>query len=269
MTPSYCLNTGAVKKVLSEVSSCFPGIPIKRLYKQYNNKEGKKEQENVAETSKDQKVEIGLAKDGKDCSSKPDEGLQRHRGKSKRKISIESDDELSEKQQKKIPKTREKEERKTTKTAQKVENKNGSSNRLRKKREREEEEEEEVQNEKKGKRKSSRIKNRIEEDKNQGESKNEEESAESSKRKKRKTIDDDCNPKQAVKKDNSEESRSSLDEKRKPDKKELLWTEKYQPECSSEVMGNASSVSRLRSWLEEWKIKREKTLRKEIEMQKR
>ena len=48
-----------------------------------------------------------------------------------------------------------------------------------------------------------------------------------------------------------------------------LWTDFYRPVLSSEVMSNASAVSKLRHWLEEWKIKREKTLRKELQQQKR
>ena len=50
---------------------------------------------------------------------------------------------------------------------------------------------------------------------------------------------------------------------------DTLWTELYRPLHSTEVMANASSVSKLRCWLQEWKIKREKTLRKELQQQKR
>lgn len=50
---------------------------------------------------------------------------------------------------------------------------------------------------------------------------------------------------------------------------DALWTDLYRPVHSTEVMANASAVSKLRSWLEEWKIKREKTLRKELQQQKR
>ncbi|XP_031558761.1 ATPase family AAA domain-containing protein 5-like [Actinia tenebrosa] len=268
VSPSDCLSTAAVKKVLSEVASCFPGVPIKRLYKQYKNKEEKKEVENLTQTSKDQKEELILGNDEKDCLRNAEERLQKHRGRSKRKKSIESDDELSEKQQKKVPRTKEKDEKKRKEKAKEVENKNDSSKRLRKKEG--QGEEEEVLNKKNTKRKSSRLQKRSEDDKSQEESKNEEKTAESSKRKKRKTMDEDDNPKQVVEEnEKAEDSRSSLDDKNNSDKKELLWTEKYQPECSSDVMGNASSVSRLRSWLEAWKIKREKTLRKELEMQKR
>ncbi|XP_059410946.1 ATPase family AAA domain-containing protein 5-like [Carassius carassius] len=38
-------------------------------------------------------------------------------------------------------------------------------------------------------------------------------------------------------------------------KEDLLWTEKYQPQHSSEVIGNMESVRRLHSWLKEWKLR--------------
>ena len=50
---------------------------------------------------------------------------------------------------------------------------------------------------------------------------------------------------------------------------DAMWTDLYRPVHSTEVMANASAVSKLRSWLEEWKVKREKTLRKELQQQKR
>ena len=50
---------------------------------------------------------------------------------------------------------------------------------------------------------------------------------------------------------------------------DTMWTDLYRPVHSTEVMANASAVSKLRSWLEEWKIKREKTLRKELQQQRR
>ncbi|XP_035262190.1 ATPase family AAA domain-containing protein 5b [Anguilla anguilla] len=36
-------------------------------------------------------------------------------------------------------------------------------------------------------------------------------------------------------------------------REDVLWTEKYQPQHSNEVVGNSAAVKRLRSWLEEWK----------------
>uniref|UniRef100_A0A8C5QRY6 ATPase family AAA domain containing 5 n=1 Tax=Leptobrachium leishanense TaxID=445787 RepID=A0A8C5QRY6_9ANUR len=39
---------------------------------------------------------------------------------------------------------------------------------------------------------------------------------------------------------------------------DLLWTEKYQPLNSSELVGNSVAVKRLHGWLKEWKIRAEK-----------
>ncbi|NXA04531.1 ATAD5 protein, partial [Sapayoa aenigma] len=36
-------------------------------------------------------------------------------------------------------------------------------------------------------------------------------------------------------------------------KEEMLWTEKYQPQDSSELVGNKKEIERLHSWLKEWK----------------
>ena len=33
----------------------------------------------------------------------------------------------------------------------------------------------------------------------------------------------------------------------------LLWTDKYQPSSSIEVIGNSGSVKKLKNWLSEWK----------------
>ncbi|TRY83086.1 hypothetical protein DNTS_000658 [Danionella cerebrum] len=38
-------------------------------------------------------------------------------------------------------------------------------------------------------------------------------------------------------------------------KEDMLWTDKYQPQHSSEVIGNMESVRRLHSWLKEWKLR--------------
>ncbi|KAM3922898.1 ATPase family AAA domain-containing protein 5 [Leptodactylus fuscus] len=41
-------------------------------------------------------------------------------------------------------------------------------------------------------------------------------------------------------------------------KEDVLWTEKYQPQNSSELIGNSAAIHRLHSWLKEWKIRAEK-----------
>jgi hypothetical protein len=270
------LSTVVVKNLLSEMASFFPGIPIKRLYKQYKNKEdeGKKDVESLLkedESSKRCEEEApSKANKGNDCLRKAGEEYKKGKGRSKRKISTQSDDELSDKQHKKVPRTKVKDDKINIEKCKDVGTENASTKRSRKKRGRDEEEEEEIQGRQNCKRKSARIQKRSDNDIDREEPQQEEKTTKSSKRKKRKTMEDDKNVKPVSKEtENSEDSRASLDEKKNPDKKDLLWTEKYQPECSSEVMGNASSVSRLRSWLEAWKIKRQRTLRKELELQKR
>ncbi|XP_019398344.1 PREDICTED: ATPase family AAA domain-containing protein 5 [Crocodylus porosus] len=37
------------------------------------------------------------------------------------------------------------------------------------------------------------------------------------------------------------------------EKEDVLWTEKYQPQESSELVGNAKTIKRLHGWLQEWK----------------
>ncbi|XP_036794904.1 ATPase family AAA domain-containing protein 5 [Oncorhynchus mykiss] len=45
-------------------------------------------------------------------------------------------------------------------------------------------------------------------------------------------------------------------------KEDMLWTEKYQPQHSNDVIGNTASVRRLHSWLREWKLRADREERK-------
>ncbi|KAL0993085.1 hypothetical protein UPYG_G00103030 [Umbra pygmaea] len=45
-------------------------------------------------------------------------------------------------------------------------------------------------------------------------------------------------------------------------KEDVLWTEKYQPQHSSDIIGNTASVRRLHSWLKEWKLRADRDERK-------
>nr|WKN12650.1 Atad5a [Cryptopsaras couesii] len=38
-------------------------------------------------------------------------------------------------------------------------------------------------------------------------------------------------------------------------KEDMLWTDKYQPQHSNDIIGNTASVKRLHSWLKEWKLR--------------
>lgn len=77
---------------------------------------------------------------------------------------------------------------------------------------------------------------------------------------------DECSSNIMLMDDRSNKSDGS---KKQTDHTRVPWTERYQPSCAAEIMANATSVAKLKSWLEEWKVKREKTLRKELEQQKR
>jgi len=264
------LSAVVVKKFLSEVSIHFPGVPLRRLYKQYKGKQDKAHTETIATAQESRNVEKQTKKKHKNCSTNDEkESVQEEpslkRRRSKRKISTQSDDELSEKQLKKVRRRKEREKKMSDDKKEDVAE-TSVSERLRKKRSREEED---IQHVEKGKRKSARL-GKHGEGANEKQGKNEEKEAkpESSKRKKRKTMEDELDTHSKGELVKSEDSRTSNDDRKAVDKNDLLWTERYQPECSSEVMGNASAVSRLKSWLEAWKIKREKTLRKELELQK-
>uniref|UniRef100_A0A3B5MLK7 ATPase family AAA domain containing 5a n=1 Tax=Xiphophorus couchianus TaxID=32473 RepID=A0A3B5MLK7_9TELE len=45
-------------------------------------------------------------------------------------------------------------------------------------------------------------------------------------------------------------------------KEELLWTDKYQPQLSADIIDNTSAVKRLYSWLKDWKLRADRDERK-------
>uniref|UniRef100_UPI0037E7891F ATPase family AAA domain-containing protein 5 n=1 Tax=Semicossyphus pulcher TaxID=241346 RepID=UPI0037E7891F len=57
-------------------------------------------------------------------------------------------------------------------------------------------------------------------------------------------------------------------EKKDVVKEDVLWTDKYQPQHSSDVIGNKASVRRLHSWLKEWKLRADREERKKLKEKK-
>ncbi|XP_008275780.1 ATPase family AAA domain-containing protein 5b [Stegastes partitus] len=49
---------------------------------------------------------------------------------------------------------------------------------------------------------------------------------------------------------------------------DVLWTDKYSPQDSSEVVGNSASVKRLHSWLKKWKLRADRDERRKMEERK-
>ncbi|KAF3846467.1 hypothetical protein F7725_003545 [Dissostichus mawsoni] len=52
-------------------------------------------------------------------------------------------------------------------------------------------------------------------------------------------------------------------------KEDVLWTDKYQPQHTSDIIGNTASVRRLHSWLKEWKLRADREERKNQKEKKR
>ncbi|KAM6957192.1 ATPase family AAA domain-containing protein 5 [Aplochiton taeniatus] len=51
-------------------------------------------------------------------------------------------------------------------------------------------------------------------------------------------------------------------------REDVLWTEKYQPQHSTDVIGNTASVRKLHSWLKEWKRRADREERKKLKEKK-
>lgn len=50
---------------------------------------------------------------------------------------------------------------------------------------------------------------------------------------------------------------------------DVLWTDKYSPQHSSEVIGNSGSVKELQSWLQKWKLRADSEERRKMEEKRR
>ncbi|XP_034544074.1 ATPase family AAA domain-containing protein 5b isoform X2 [Notolabrus celidotus] len=50
---------------------------------------------------------------------------------------------------------------------------------------------------------------------------------------------------------------------------DVLWTDKYSPQHSSEVIGNSGSVNKLQSWLQKWKLRADHEERRKMEEKRR
>ncbi|KAM4595843.1 ATPase family AAA domain-containing protein 5b [Fundulus diaphanus] len=50
---------------------------------------------------------------------------------------------------------------------------------------------------------------------------------------------------------------------------DVLWTDKYAPRHSSEVIGNSASVNKLHSWLKKWKLRADADERRQMEQKQR
>ena len=263
-----------VKKLLEELALFYPGIPLRKLYKRYSKKlEKHKELSVTGETQKSITEKCTLEKNMKEKEEKKERQkdleirtLDVEKGRGKRRLS--SDGGIC--QENKIARTHED-------FCELQPSEDTACLQSRRKKRGREDDSEDIKEEKKGQRFSRRLRKKNSSvELTSMDDKLPESVICSKKKKRRKTTDwqEESSEMPDLSKDKDialidvvvSDSSKSLSDGLACD---ALWTDLYRPVLSSEVMANASAVSKLRSWLEEWKIKREKTLRKELQQQKR
>ena len=255
-----------VKKLLEEFALFYPGIPLRKLYKRYSKKlEKHKELSVTGETQKSITEKCTLEKNMKEKEEKKERQkdqeirtLDVEKGRGKRKLS--SDGGIC--QENKIARTHED-------FCELQPSENTACLQSRRKKRGREDDSEDIKEEKKGQRFSRRLRKKSSSvELTSMDDKLPESVICSKKKKRRKTTDlqEESSQIPDLSKDKDialidavvSDSAKSLSDGLACD---ALWTDLYRPVLSSEVMANASAVNKLRSWLEEWKIKREKTLK--------
>lgn len=273
-TTQQNFSEAVTKKVLLELALFYPGVPLRKLYKRYASKLVKHKELSVAVESKQVCAENTAPVSDRKSHPKPfDDNEEKHDLVSRVKRILSSDGDVSKK--KKVARKSEQSPASLPCQGQDL-LKDQSVNKSCKKRGREEEND---QGQEKGT-KERRLSTRLQKKKISLECENvdddlEQLEATSNRKKRRRTMKDvkqTSGP--SVEQGKSTEKDvpvTSNKEKNSVDGfvSDTLWTDFFRPLHSTEVMANASAVSKLRTWLEEWKVKREKTLRKELQQQKR
>lgn len=273
-TTQQNFSEAVTKNVLLELALFYPGVPLRKLYKRYASKLVKHKELSVAVESKQVCAENTAPVSDRKSHPKPfDDNEEKHDLVSKVKRRLSSDEDVSKK--KKVARKSEQSPASLPCQGQDL-LKDQSVNKSCKKRGREEENDQGQEKGTKERRLSTRLQKKkislecesVDDDLEQVE-------ATSNRKKRRRTMKDvkqTSGP--SVEQGKSTEKDvpvTSNKEKNSVDGfvSDTLWTDFFRPLHSTEVMANASAVSKLRTWLEEWKVKREKTLRKELQQQKR
>lgn len=271
-TTQHNFSETVTKKVLLELALFYPGVPLRKLYKRYASKLLKHKELSVAVESKQVCAENTAPVSDRKSHPKPfDDNEEKHDLVSKVKRRLSSDGDISKK--KKVARKSEQSPASLSCEGQDL-LKDQSVNKSCKKRGREEENDQEKGT--KGRRLSTRLQKKnislecesVDDDLEQVE-------ATSNRKKRRRTMKDVKQTSEpSIEQGKSTETDVPVTSNKEKNSVEgfvsdTLWTDLFRPLHSTEVMANASAVSKLRTWLEEWKIKREKTLRKELQQQKR
>ena len=268
------------KKILLELALSYPGVPLKKLYRRYASKLEKHKKISVAVESKQVAAENTAPVSDRKSSPKPSANseekhdlINRKKGKVKRRLS--SDGGVF--QEKKVARKSEKSPAVLPCESQSL-LMDQSVNKSCKKRGREEENDQGQERGTKERRLSTRLQKKKACLESESVDNLEQVEATSNRKKRRRTSDHQKEVKEtsepSIERGNPSESDVPVASDKEKNSVEgfvndVLWTDLFRPLHSTEVMANASAVSKLRSWLEEWKIKRERTLRKELQQQKR
>ena len=255
-------------------------MPLRKLYKRYATKLLKHKESSVSVESKQVDAENTVPVSDRRSNPKPfDDNEEKHdlvsrrKGKVKRRLS--SDGGVSK--EKKFARKSEKSSASLPPEGQDL-LVDQSVNKSCKKRGREDENDQGQEQGTKGRRLSTRLQKKMSLECKSVDDDLEQVEATSNRKKRRRTSDHQKDLKETSepsveqgKPAESDVAVTSYNEKKSVEEfvNDTLWTDLFRPVHSTEVMANASAVSKLRSWLEEWKVKREKTLRKELQQQKR
>ena len=268
------------KKVLLELALFYPGVPLRKLYKRYASKLEKHKKSSVSVESKQVAIEnMAQVSDRKsspklsDDSEEKQDLVNRKKGKVKRRLS--SDGGVF--QEKKVARKSKQSPASLPSESQDL-LMDQSVNKSCKKRGREEDNDQGQEKVTKGRRLSTRLQKKKACLDSESVDNLEQVEATSNRKKRRRISDHQKEVKEtsepSIEQGNPFESDIQIGPEKEKNAVEgfvddTLWTDLFHPLHSTEVMANASGVSKLRSWLEEWKVKREKTLRKELQQQRR
>ncbi|XP_035695696.1 ATPase family AAA domain-containing protein 5-like [Branchiostoma floridae] len=258
-TPVPPLPHAVCKSLVADIGTCCPGVPVRRVYKRYRSRymehQGHEHQkQDPSQTTVSQPVtstEPPAVQDKKSNKRKLSEVTEGQDHNSKKRKTTEEDSEG----QRNSPEGQEsrKRGRLSRKSKMADRSKGQESNTL------------QPSDGEGGRRRSGRTK------RNASPSEEKEEPRRSSRRASKKQEEE--------KKEDSEEEVKVVEEAptesgdtNQDGIQDSLWTDKYQPRSSSEVIGNTGAMKKLRGWLHDWKIRADKEMRrmmKEMKKQKK
>ncbi|XP_078693082.1 ATPase family AAA domain-containing protein 5-like isoform X2 [Branchiostoma floridae x Branchiostoma belcheri] len=259
-TPVPQLPHAVCKSLVAEIGTYCPGVPVRRVYKRYRSRylehQGHEHQEQLQDSSQPTSQPVATTeptalkdkKSNKRKLSEVTEG-QDHNTNKRKKTEEEPEG------QRNSPEVQESRKRGRLRRRSKMADRNkGQQSNTPKESDGEG-----------GRRRSGRAK------RNSSPSQEKEEPRRSSRRASRKQDEENKEQSQGEVRI-VEEAPTESSETNQDGIQDSLWTDKYQPRSSSEVIGNTGAMKKLKGWLHDWKIRADKEMRrmmKEMKKQKK